>query len=350
MTASPRKLTVLTKIAAVLSLGSLIWTTWSLFDLLGAGWAGITVAGCADAVWGSVIYAEYRSVRIAGRRWPVAFFGWTALIAVACYLVWHGIDENNLAMAFAGPLLPIGAKAVWVLALADMRDPSALTDDENATIAQMERGLRLDEEKHRIEMRRREMNADLLLEEVETDFRIEIRRQDKARELTRRRVPFALEANTIDGTDLIVRPTNANTPNGANDENDTPAGAPEHAANDQSAEGEQFARIGSDTALATDANSTANTAGQTVDSPPAFGFSAVLPTANGRSARTAPRSPATSGANANSTANANDREAAVAKFQESVANGSPLSGAALGRMFGRTARWGQKVIAELKDA
>jgi hypothetical protein len=125
---APAKTSPLTKIAAFLSVGSLIWTTWSLFDLLGAGPAGITVAVCADAVWGSVIYAEYRGVRLAGKRWPVSLFGWAALIAVAVFLVWHGIADNNLAMAYAGPFLPLGSKVIWALALADMRDPAALTD------------------------------------------------------------------------------------------------------------------------------------------------------------------------------------------------------------------------------
>ena len=177
----------LIKLAAFLSVGSLIWTTWSLFDLLGAGPAGITVAACADAVWGSVIYAEYRGVRLAGRRWPVALFGWTALIAVAAFLVWHGIADNNLPMAFAGPFLPLGAKVIWALALADMRDPAALTDAEKATLAEMERGLVFEEAQHATEMRRRTMRAELLMAEVSTDFDIEVMRQNRARDLQRMR-------------------------------------------------------------------------------------------------------------------------------------------------------------------
>ena len=94
--------------------------------------AGITVAACADAVWGSVIYAEYRGVRLAGKRWPVTLFGWAALIAVGVFLVWHGIADDNLAMAFAGPFLPIGAKVIWALALADMRDPAVHTQSRTS--------------------------------------------------------------------------------------------------------------------------------------------------------------------------------------------------------------------------
>lgn len=187
MNTPTKKTSPLTKLAAFLSVGSLIWTTWSLFDLLGAGPAGITVAACADAVWGSVIYAEYRGVRLAGKRWPVALFGWAALIAVGVFLVWHGIADNNLAMAFAGPFLPLGAKVVWALALADMRDPAALTDVEKATLAEMERGLVFEEAQHATEMRRRTMRAELLMVEVSTDFDIEVMRQDRARQLNRMR-------------------------------------------------------------------------------------------------------------------------------------------------------------------
>ncbi|MFG2970810.1 hypothetical protein ACGFZS_46830 [Streptomyces sp. NPDC048288] len=182
-----RKKSPLTKLASLLSFGSLIWTTWSLFDLLGAGPAGITVAACADAVWGSVIYAEYRGVRLAGKKWPVALFGWTALLAVGFFLVWHGIANGNLAMAFAGPFLPVGSKVVWALALADMRDPAALTDAEKTTLAAMERGLAFEEAQHATEMRRRTMRAELLMAEVSTDFDIEVMRQDRARELHRSR-------------------------------------------------------------------------------------------------------------------------------------------------------------------
>ena len=213
MNAPTTKTSPLTKLAAFLSVGSLIWTTWSLFDLLGAGPAGITVAACADAVWGSVIYAEYRGVRLAGRRWPVALFGWASLIAVSVFLVWHGIADDNLAMAFAGPFLPLGAKVVWALALADMRDPAALTDAEKATLAEMERSLVFEEAQHATEMRRRTMQAELLMAEVSTDFDIEVMRQDRARELHRTR-PLAIEAatTTVQRIDAV-----SETPDGTDD-------------------------------------------------------------------------------------------------------------------------------------
>lgn len=181
--------------AAALSAASLAWTTWSLVDLLGTGAIGLTVAAGADIVWASVIAAEARGLRIAGHRWIVAAIGWTALLAVAGLLVWHGLTADSYAMAAAGPLLPLGAKVVWLLALVDGRDPAALTEKELAVLASMERGLTFEEEQHRIEMRRREMAAELQLAEVDTDFRIEISRQDKGRELARR-APIAISPIT----------------------------------------------------------------------------------------------------------------------------------------------------------
>lgn len=178
--------------ATLLSIGSLAWTTWSLVDLLGAGPIGLTVAAGADVVWASVIVAEARGLRIAGRRWPVTAIGWAALAAVALLLVWHGLSRGEPAMAAAGPLLPLGAKVVWLLALADMRDPAALTDDERTQLAAMERAMRFEEAQHGYELRRREMAAERLLADVSVDFEIELSRQDKARELARRSpIPIA---------------------------------------------------------------------------------------------------------------------------------------------------------------
>ncbi|ARF75696.1 hypothetical protein B7C62_28150 [Kitasatospora albolonga] len=184
----PKGLSPLLAPAVLLSGASLAWTTWSLVDLLGTGPIGLTVAAGADIVWAAVIAAEARGLRIpAWGRNVVPAIGWAALLAVAGLLVWHGIRGHSLPMAVAGPLLPLGAKVIWLLALADMRDPAALTEKERAVLASMERGLTFEEEQHRIEMRRREMAAERQLAEVAVDFEIELTRMDKGRELARRR-------------------------------------------------------------------------------------------------------------------------------------------------------------------
>lgn len=181
--------------AVFLSLASLAWTTWSLVDLLGTGWIGFTVAAGSDIVWGSVIIAEARGLRIAGRPWIVAALGWATLLVVAAFLASHGIARESIAMAAAGPFLPLGAKVVWALALADMRDPAALTHDEVHKLARMERGMVFEEREHDIRMRQQRMRAELLMSEVSTDFDIEVMRQDRTRDL-RRRTPLAIAAPT----------------------------------------------------------------------------------------------------------------------------------------------------------
>lgn len=178
--------------AILLSGGSLAWTTWSLVDLLGAGPIGLTVAAGADIVWASVILAEARGVRVlAHGKNLVPAIGWAALLAVAALLAWHGLTLGSPAMAISGPLLPLGTKGLWIIALADMRKPSDFTHDERDRLAAMERGMQFEEAEHRIELRRREMAAERLLAEVSVDFEIELSRQAKSRELAHR-APIAI--------------------------------------------------------------------------------------------------------------------------------------------------------------
>lgn len=202
-TPHPRRSSPLLYPAAFLSLASLAWTTWSLVDLLGTGWIGFTVAAGSDIVWGSVIIAEARGLRIAGRTWAVPALGWITLLIVAGFLASHGIARDSVAMAAAGPFLPLGAKVVWVLALADMRNPAALTHDELHTLARMERGMVFEEAEHGIRMRQQRMRADLLMSEVSTDFDIEAMRQDRARDL-RRRAPLAISHADAPGFDTAA--------------------------------------------------------------------------------------------------------------------------------------------------
>ena len=209
--------------AVFLSLASLAWTTWSLVDLLGTGLIGVTVATGADIIWGSVIIAEARGLRVANRAWVVPTFGWITLLIVAAFLAMHGMQRESLAMAAAGPFLPFGAKAVWVLALADMRNPAALTHDELHQLAGMERGMVFEEREHDIRMRQQRMRAELLMSEVSTDFDIELLRQDQTRELHRRAplaLPAAVRPDTADNA-ADTRPDTSGHPDNEPDSSNT---------------------------------------------------------------------------------------------------------------------------------
>ncbi|WP_327300404.1 hypothetical protein [Streptomyces goshikiensis] len=310
--------------ATALSVASLVWTTWSLVDLLGAGPVGFTVAAGADVIWASVILAEARGLRVSGRTWIVPALGWAGILAVAGLLIWHGITKDSAAMAAAGPLLPLGAKAVWLLALADMRNPSALTDEERLKLAAIERGMVFEEAMHDIEMRRRRMGAELVLTEVAVDFDIEISRQEKGRELTRRR-PLELPASP----------------------STSPRTSPSEAPDD-------FASTIADASPSRDANIAAQAPG----SREVFGFAAALdrseigreispparrPPARPVRAKTSPR------AKAKKAFEGSPMSAATAAYRDSLKTGKPLTGAELGRLYGRTARWGQQLIAGLDN-
>ncbi|MGW4703249.1 hypothetical protein [Streptomyces sp. NPDC004285] len=193
--------------AALLSGASLTWTTWSLVDLLGAGHIGITVAAGADIIWASVILAEARGLTIRIKDFNIVpAIGWASLVLVGILLAWHGIDRDARAMAVAGPLLPLGAKVVWLLALADMRDPADFTDGERAQLADEERAMRFEEVRHQRQLRRREMAAEHLLAEVSVDFEIELARLDKGRELARR-APIAIAPIAAEQTPITIAST-----------------------------------------------------------------------------------------------------------------------------------------------
>ena len=216
--------------AVALSAASLAWTTWSLVDLLGAGHIGITVAAGADIIWASVILAEARGLTIRVNGYNIVHaIGWAALVLVGALLAWHGIERDSHAMAVAGPFLPLGAKVVWLLALADMRDPAALTDGERAQLADEERAMRLAEARHAHALRHRRMDAERLIAEVDVDFEIELARQDKGRELARR-APIAIAPSTREHEPSTL----ANTT-----EQPQPSARPEHAATSPIADREQ---------------------------------------------------------------------------------------------------------------
>lgn len=147
-----KKISPLIMLASLLSTASLAWTTYSVVDLLGIGPMGLTVAASLDIVWGAILYAEYKRIPLMGSRRATSIVGWSALAAVVALLVWHGktlegsvvagemiTAEGAMAVAAAGPLLPLGAKIVWLLAIGRHLNPAALTPEEEDELAAKER-------------------------------------------------------------------------------------------------------------------------------------------------------------------------------------------------------------------
>lgn len=116
----PEKAMPLLVFACVLSVASLGWTTYSLLDLLKVGAIGLTVAATADLIWSAVIWCEYQDI---GPKWWVKAVGWLTVLVVGGFISWHGVSQDSMAMAVAGPFLTLGTKAVWELTLVALKDP-----------------------------------------------------------------------------------------------------------------------------------------------------------------------------------------------------------------------------------
>lgn len=219
-----RKFSFLVLLASILSAGSLIWTTYSLLDFFQDGgidpstfeWKnvnliGLSAAATADVAWTVTMFAEYRGVSIPVRTrrskgsevniLPVV--GWAEVLFVAALLFAHGRSVGGGEAAFAA-VLPILTRFSWMVALADLKDPSDLTEEQKRTIAEMRRESRLlraemaaTAEKHQadLEKRRRENEASLedrrlqnemKLLDQETDFKLKemlLRQENKIKAL-----------------------------------------------------------------------------------------------------------------------------------------------------------------------
>lgn len=214
---------ILTPFGLFLSTCSIAWTTLSVVDLLGIGAVGLTVAGSLDLIWIAVMYATHKEIPFYGSLRATQAIGWIFLVAVVAALAWHGIslegqeffgytvDENaSRAMAIVGPLLPVGAKIVWVFvssaykkAEREAANPDGYTDEQLAEIDELERSSRFDamkaskdleseERAHEVELRRIKMQGDQVLAQEMADHKVTVARHKNAQEM-RRISPFAFD-------------------------------------------------------------------------------------------------------------------------------------------------------------
>lgn len=190
--------------AGLLGVLSLIWSGYAITDLMAAGQFGLSVAVAGDIGWLTVLRAEYRNVVIAvrGKAIHPAVAGWAIAVGVAVLLLIHGIDEKNAGQAIAGPFVVLVGKVVWAYALASLRDPAALTAEQEAEIHAVMRDseftARLNQaERDRIdrdadaEIARIRAEARITLARDEADFEVALERMEKHAQIERR-TPLAL--------------------------------------------------------------------------------------------------------------------------------------------------------------
>lgn len=181
--------------AGLLAVLSLAWSAYAITDLMDSGKFGLSVALAGDIGWITVLWAEYKGVTLAGRRWAAIAAGWVIALGVAALLVIHGNEAGGRAQAIAGPFVVLVGKIVWAFALEAMRDPAGPTPDQQAELHAVmrdsahEAGMLHARAKAKIARIRAE--ASVTLARDETDFEISMERLDKQAEL-QRRTPLAL--------------------------------------------------------------------------------------------------------------------------------------------------------------
>lgn len=147
----PSRFTFLVFLACFLSAGSLAYSTYSFLDLNkisalpikelgGLSLIGLSAAATMDVIWGATMVAEYRERKV-WFKWRdnervniLPLIGWIEVLAVAVMLGYHGNQIGGWTAAFTA-VLPVATKFTWILAMDDIRDPSALTEEQREKIA-----------------------------------------------------------------------------------------------------------------------------------------------------------------------------------------------------------------------
>ncbi|MFD3802625.1 hypothetical protein ACFWTC_03130 [Streptomyces sp. NPDC058619] len=194
--------------AVVLALLSLIWSGYAITDLMHSGRLGLSVALAGDIGWITVLWVEYRRITITIRDRVISATpaGWTIALGVAALLVFHGVDERNTAQAVAGPFVVLVGKVVWMYALAALRDPAALTADQEAEIASVMRDAEFEARLHAAQLDQLDRAADAEIARIraearitrardETDAEIVLERIEQRRAIDRR-TPLAITASS----------------------------------------------------------------------------------------------------------------------------------------------------------
>ena len=184
--------------AVILAALSLAWSGYAITDLMHSGRYGLSVALAGDIGWITVLWAEYKGVTLSGRRWAATAAGWGIALGVAALLVIHGHDAGGRAQAIAGPFVVLIGKIVWAFALEAMKDPTALTPEQeaeiNAVIRDSEHTARLHGALSDGEIARIRAEARTTLARDDADFQITLERIRKRADLERR-TPLALTAS-----------------------------------------------------------------------------------------------------------------------------------------------------------
>ncbi|MFY0511818.1 hypothetical protein ACOMD4_15750 [Streptomyces anulatus] len=169
---------------------SLIWSAYAITDLMQSGVFGLSVALAGDIGWLTVLWAQYRRV---GPRWAAVAAGWIIALGVGLLLVIHGVQEDSTAQAVAGPFVVLVGKIVWEFALPALRDPAALTPEQQAEIHSVIRDSEHAARLHDARRDRAEREAQATIERIQQQARITAARDRADFEITLERLEMRAE-------------------------------------------------------------------------------------------------------------------------------------------------------------
>jgi hypothetical protein len=147
---------------------SLVWSGYAITDLMDSGRFGVSVALAGDIGWITIQWAEYK--RRGGITLTIA--GWAIALGVGVLLVMHGLDENSVPQAIAGPFVVLVGKGVGSIALYVTRDPAALTVEQEAEIHALIRDSEHEARMNVAERHRIQIQADAEIERIRQRARI----------------------------------------------------------------------------------------------------------------------------------------------------------------------------------
>lgn len=153
---------------------SLVWSGYAITDLMNSGKFGLSVALAGDIGWLSIMWAEHK--RRGGI--PVVVAGWVIAVGVGVLLVLHGVDERSVAQAIAGPFVVLVGKTVGSIALLVMRDPAALTAEQEAEINDVIRQSEYKARLHHAQLDQLDREADAEIARIHTEARITLARDE----------------------------------------------------------------------------------------------------------------------------------------------------------------------------
>jgi hypothetical protein len=185
---------------------SLIWSGYAITDLMDSGRFGLSVAVAGDIGWMSVLWAEHH--RRGGRTVTIA--GWVIAAGVGVLLALHGIDERSWAQAIAGPFVVLVGKTVGTIALLVMRDPAALTPEQEAEINDVIRDGEYQDRLNQAQRAIDQQQADAIIERIEQQARITAARDRSHARLIRDRIELRAELTL--STPLALNPAELDEP------------------------------------------------------------------------------------------------------------------------------------------